>query len=90
MIFTDAPIELRYARMRGRRRDGEAEITLEAFKQREADEATTGTNDADFNREAIRELADLFVTNEGSLEEFHGKIETLLNTINSAGKTHEQ
>lgn len=82
MIFTDAPIEVRYERMRGRQRDGEAKITLEEFKQREADEATTGDNDADFNREAIRKRADYFITNEGSLSELHEKIESLMKTVN--------
>lgn len=81
IVFTDAPIELRYERMRARNRDAETEISIEEFKEREDREAKTGDSDADFNREAIRELADHHITNDGTLEGFNQKIESILSSI---------
>lgn len=81
IVFTDAPLEIRYERMRGRKRDGEAELSLEEFKQRELQEASTGDSDADFNREAIRKQADYHIANDGTLEEFNQKIESFLASL---------
>lgn len=81
IFFCDAPIEVRYERMKARGRDAEVNVTLEEFKQREEIEAKAGDTDADFNREAIRRLADYHISNEGTLDEFHAKIEDLLTKV---------
>ncbi len=73
IVFTDAPFEDRYNRMKARARDAEATITTEEFKKREEQEASTGALDTDFNREKIREVADIFITNEATEAEFFEK-----------------
>lgn len=70
LVFIDAPIELRYERMQKRERDGEARLTLEAFKAREEKELSSGLTDADFNISQISQLADLKLENTGTLEEY--------------------
>jgi len=78
IVFCDAPIEMRFERMKARGRDAEINVTLEEFKQREELEAKAGDTDADFNREAIRQMADYHISNVGALEDFHAKVEDLL------------
>lgn len=77
MIFTDAPVHIRYERMKSRNRDAETHLTLEQFKEREAKESSTGSSDADFNREIIRQEADFILYNDESYEDFIRKIEDL-------------
>lgn len=74
ILFTDASIEVRYNRMKDRNRDGEVGISFDEFKAREAREATTGETDEDFNREAIRLMADYQIQNETTLDAFHDQI----------------
>ncbi len=70
VIFVDAPIEIRYARMQARQRDDEVKISLEEFRQREAEELSTGASDADFNLAEIEKIADLVIHNMTTPEEF--------------------
>lgn len=81
IIFTDAPLNVRYERMKSRKRDGEIGLTLEQFKQREDNEAKTGDSDEDFNRDAIAKLADYKLSNDDSLEVFHDKIDKLMEKL---------
>lgn len=69
IVFVDAPIETRYARMQERSRDGEGTVSLEEFRQREADELSSGMSDADFNLAEIEKLADIRLVNSGTPEE---------------------
>jgi dephospho-CoA kinase len=78
IVFIDAPIEVRYARMQSRQRDGEARISLEAFIEREQKELTSGISDADFNITQIGQMADITLQNAGSLEEFFAAAEKAL------------
>lgn len=70
IVFVDAPVELRYERTKTRARDGEASVSIEEFKQREAREANGGMTDADFSLDGIREMADFRFENSGDLETF--------------------
>lgn len=81
LIYIDAPLEDRYTRMQSRQRDGEARITLEAFKEREDKEMTSGISDADFNIKQIGEMADIKLTNTGSIEEFFDTSEKALQLV---------
>lgn len=78
IVYVDAPMETRFARMQARRRDGEARITIEAFKEREQKEMTSGISDADFNIAQIGEMADITLQNTGTLEEFFTTAEKAL------------
>lgn len=70
IVFVDAPVELRYQRIISRKRDEEAHVTLEAFKQREAAEWHAGDADTDFNFRDIKATADIALSNAASLETF--------------------
>lgn len=70
MVFVDAPVEVRFERVKSRNRDKETELTLEEFKANEEKELYAGPNDEDFNIRGIRDLADVVVENTLPLEEF--------------------
>ena len=74
MVYIDAPIEERYRRMIGRARDAEAQVSLEEFRQREEQEMYSGDSDADFNIREIGKQADVKIVNDGTFEEFRGRV----------------
>lgn len=78
IVFVDAPAEVRYERMRARARDNETVLTLEQFRANEEKEMYSGSTDADFNIRGIGELADVIVTNDGSLEDYKNTVYTKL------------
>jgi dephospho-CoA kinase len=63
MIFIDAPIEVRYERMKQRNRDQETTISLQEFIAREDAERTSGDGDEDFNIDAIEKIAQVKLIN---------------------------
>lgn len=70
LVFVDAPVEVRYERVKSRARDNETELTLEQFIENEAGEMYSGPNDEDFNIRGIGEMADITLENNGPLESF--------------------
>lgn len=70
LLFIDAPAEIRYARMRSRRRDTETELSLEQFEANEQKEWHAGETDADFNLRDIKAMADHVLHNVLPIEEF--------------------
>lgn len=84
LVFTDAPIELRYQRMQSRLRDKETHLTFEEFQTQEATEASTvGGDDASFNMLGIRDLAgENVVSNETDLESFLARARQVLHLEN--------
>lgn len=72
LIFVDAPAELRYQRMIERQRDGESKLTLEEFIDGEERElrAEDPNDDASFNILGIKDMADVVIINDKSLEDF--------------------
>lgn len=68
IIYTSAPPEKRYKWMRGRGRDKETIISLEEFKQREANE--NGGIDPAFNISAIRTISDDVIGNDSTFDNF--------------------
>jgi dephospho-CoA kinase len=71
LVFVDAPIQIRHARMISRKRDAESQLTLDEFKAQEAKELeASGQGDEAFNILAIRDMADVVLTNDNDLETF--------------------
>lgn len=70
LLFVDAPVEVRYDRVRSRARDQETELTLEQFAANEETELYAGPNDEDFNIRGIGQIADITIENTGSLEQY--------------------
>jgi dephospho-CoA kinase len=70
IVFVDAPVEVRYERMKARERDAEAVLTLEQFRANEEKEMYSGPNDADFNLRQIKAEADVVIENSVTLESF--------------------
>jgi dephospho-CoA kinase len=70
LVFLDAPLNLRYERMRSRKRDHEVGLSLEEFQAREADEWYMGDDDADFNLKGVKALSDFVIDNGLPLREF--------------------
>lgn len=75
LVSIDAPLELRYARSLERRRPGDPE-TLQEFSRREEEE---NTNDPAAQRlRATAALADVHLSNDGSLDELRSAVDALL------------
>lgn len=70
LLFVDAPVEVRYERMKNRHRDNETELTLEQFHANEEKEWHSGDSDADFNLRDIKEMADVQFSNVRPIEDF--------------------
>jgi len=68
IIYTDAPLEKRYRWMKSRGRDNEKKVSLEEFKQREANE--NGGVDSAFDISAIRDIANNIIENNSTFEDF--------------------
>jgi dephospho-CoA kinase len=70
LVFIDAPVQLRYERVKSRQRDAEVELTLDQFKANEEKEWYSGDDDADFNLRDIKAMSDIVIDNVMSLDEF--------------------
>ena len=70
LVFVDAPIEIRYERMRARDRDGEVHLTLDEFRASEQVEWYGGDDEADFNLKGIKEMADIVLDSSPDREEY--------------------
>jgi dephospho-CoA kinase len=75
LLAFDAPIELRFGRVAARGRD-ESAATLEEFRKKEDEERAGGA--AAQQLEACMAAADHLVWNDGTIEDLHRKLETLL------------
>ena len=69
LLFVDAPVEVRYERVKSRARDSETELTLDEFKANEVKELYAGPNDEDFNIRGVSRIADVSVENVLPLDE---------------------
>jgi len=70
MVFVDAPLEIRYERMRSRSRDKEHMLSIEEFAANEQKEWYGGPLDSDFNLRDIKQHADIIIDSSVPLEEF--------------------
>ncbi len=76
LIWVDAPLEIRFERLRSRGRPGDPE-TLEALRAMEAREAG-GADPAGQQLDAIRAGADFTVSNAGDLGKLHEELQRVL------------
>ncbi|OGD10272.1 MAG: hypothetical protein A2Y86_03675 [Candidatus Aminicenantes bacterium RBG_13_62_12] len=74
LLAVDAPVEVRFERVRRRGRD-ESARTLEAFAAKEREE--TGRDPGSQQLHLCLRLADATVINDSTLEHFHKKLEAL-------------
>ena len=72
LLAVDAPVAVRFARVAVRGRD-ESAADLEAFRNKEDEERAGGA--AAQQLEACMAAADLLVVNDGTIAEFHAKLE---------------
>lgn len=70
LLFIDAPVEVRYERMKARLRDAETELSLEQFHANEEKEWHAGETDADFNLRDIKAMADITIDNTLPVDDF--------------------
>ncbi len=70
LLFVDAPLEVRYDRMKARHRDSETSLSIEEFRANEEKEWHEGDSDADFNLRDIKAMADVMVDNVLPVDEF--------------------
>jgi dCMP deaminase len=72
LVWVDAPMDVRFERLRARGRSGDPE-TLEELERLEARERGSADTSAQ-QLDAVREMADFVVSNEGGLAELHAAI----------------
>ena len=69
LLFIDAPIRLRYERMKIRLRDNETHLSFEEFEANEQKEWHMGDNDADFNLRGIKNISDVVFSNNRNIDD---------------------
>ena len=82
LVGIDAPIELRFKRLRERNRLGDAK-TLEDFKSQEQRENLK--SDTNQQLDATFQMAERIIINEGSLQELYKKVNGLLKELKWQG-----
>ncbi len=82
LIFIDAPVELRYERIRKRSRIGEKEIAFEEFKRKEDLEMFGQSSQ---RLDYCREKADFIISNTSSIDQLNIEIDNLLIKIRESG-----
>lgn len=78
LIGVEAPTELRFGRLRERNRIGDAK-TLEKFKEQEERENLNNVTNQQLDE--TFKLSEKVIVNDGSLEELHKKIDSLLGEL---------
>lgn len=83
LLKTDAPIEMRYERLKRRNRTGDVQ-SLDDL--REIEEAQASGDGGSMNMNACYALADAEIINDGTIEEFYRKIDAFLEKHNNQSK----
>ncbi|MBA2278863.1 nucleoside monophosphate kinase [Candidatus Saccharibacteria bacterium] len=79
IVFTDAPVEVRFERIKNRQRAHEEQLSLEDFKNSEIVESNINhDNPAVQDISGVRELADIIVSNNNNVEAFYEEAEQKL------------
>lgn len=80
LVYIDADPAIRYERMVSRKRDNEVKLSLDEFIESEKKELYGDINDdGAFNLAAIREMSDVVIENNATLEDFLQAVEKVLN-----------
>ena len=77
MLFVDAPVEVRFERLKKRGRLGDEE-TLESFKKGEELELRGQTSSVGQNILGVKKLANHILTNDADLQSFYKNIRRTL------------
>lgn len=77
VLFIDAPVEVRHARIASRRREGEVTATLQEFIDFETQELT-GASASDQSINGIRVIANHIITNSGDVGDFNADLHLAL------------
>jgi len=80
LLAVDAPLQLRFSRIKGRG-SGTDQVTLEEFIEQERKE-TNDKNPNGMQKAKVMAVADVTFVNDGTIEEFHLQIENWLKTLN--------
>lgn len=84
LIAVTAPLEVRYQRVVARRREGEDQITLEAFRAKEERELAGGPGKQNITDTLA--LADYKIENDGTPEQLEQKVDQLVQLIQQLSK----
>ena len=80
LVYIDAPDELRYERIANRSRNGDA-LNVGAMKLNDAKEVGAKAIESE-NLEEVKLIADIIIINDGTVEEFHAKLDDLCASLN--------
>lgn len=75
ILAIDAPIELRYKRVVSRPEYNDKEYTFEDFKKINKRDLGVGNKENEQNNQKCLDMAEVFIHNDGSLEEFYVKLD---------------
>lgn len=81
LLYVDAPVKVRYERVKARARDTETELTLDQFIANEEKEMYAGPNDEDYNIRGIKLLADVVVDNVLPLDKLMPRVYSQLGIV---------
>lgn len=83
IVFVDAPIEVRYERIKNRHRSGEEKLSFEQFKaSEETEELAVHNNPYVQDLTGVREVADLIVFNEHDVDAYIKDAEQKIDNLN--------
>jgi dephospho-CoA kinase len=78
LIWIDADPRVRYERVTSRARDAESKMTFEEFMIAERQEMEQSGDEATLGGAKVKELADIYLENSGSIDDFKNLIMTQL------------
>ncbi len=78
LLGIDAPIEVRYERVKSRKRAGD-DVSFEKFKSQEEKQLEGGGKQQQLNR--CMEMADFVIINDGKIEELHSALQEIYKEI---------
>lgn len=81
LFFVDAPIELRYKRLKKRARENDEKLTFAKFLQQEKSEKSAKLNEQQLDQ--VAKMADYTIINDGSVDDLFKKIEAIMEKINA-------
>jgi len=79
IVWVDAAPQVRYNRIYSRGQGDKDKKTFEQFLAEEQREMTHSGDEATLNWQAVKEKADIFITNDGSLDDFKSAARKALN-----------
>ncbi len=82
VVWTDAPIELRYQRAISRNKGTEDQVNFEEFKAEENSQMSRAGDETTLNLSGVKAKADIFINNDSNdIEEFKKAAQTALSPV---------